>query len=659
MPISEYIAAQCRDFPWFSLEHETVILGRTVSDDDDPLLSDEYFARHAKQAQRNGYPELPKVQIPGWCTPDSDLPYPPHLVARIGQSGWNYIQQTVAHVCYEFDLASEHKTTGISAEELAEVREALSALPYVEVRLSTGGNGLHVRIRLTHPVPAPTRAEYQATLRHVFAYLCEQQPDLGLQQKIDPMALGRGNLWIWSNRMTADSFRLLSAATETLDIGGWQPAPAALAADFYSSITKPNVWSVIRALTELSPSRADNREHWMRVGMALHTLGDEFYPVFDAWSKQSENYGGTAELWNSLKRKPDGVGIGTLFHFAAEDTKPSQSKTQLPRFKISELNEKYPMPREQIIEGLLRRGDVANIVGGPKSRKSFMVALLAICVALGWPFLKWPTKRGRVLIIDNELRGDDLKYRLRTIATALDMDLAEIDPYITIIPLRGILADLATIRDDLLASGERFDLIILDALYKALPQGTEENSNSDMTRAYVILDQLAETLNCGTVVIHHTSRGSQANKAVTDMGAGAGAQSRSADVHIALRDHEDENTVTLEAVIRSQRPIEPCCMTFDYPIWKVAAEKDPTRLATATKKPMPTLDQFLALIPSDPAPKKDVLPDVKTRLGCTWDSINALVARAKSDGLIEIVEPTNKTLPHTICRKAGKRPLAA
>ena len=95
---------------------------------------------------------------------------------------------------------------------LAEVCERFSALPYAEVRQSTNGSGLHVRIRLATPVPALTRVEYLATVRHVFECLCKKLPDLDLPNKIDTSALGRGNLWVWTISPTADSFRLLSAA---------------------------------------------------------------------------------------------------------------------------------------------------------------------------------------------------------------------------------------------------------------------------------------------------------------------------------------------------------------------------------------------------------------------------------------------------------------
>jgi hypothetical protein len=183
-----------------------------------------------------------------------------------------------------------------------------------------------------------------------------------------------------------------------------------------------------------------------------------------------------------------------------------------------------------------------------------------------------------------------------------------------------------------------------------LPKGTDENSNSDMAACYVTLDELAEQHNCAAVVVHHTSKGSQSAKSVSDMGAGAGAQSRSADVHIVLRDHEDHNSVVLQAIVRSQRPIKPTCLTFDYPLWRLAPDLSPDRVAVLNKKPSPTFDEFLATIPTDLQSKNDVLAQSKAKLGCSKPDLLALLHKATSDGFVEVVKPINKTLPHTIRR---------
>lgn len=307
---------------------------------------------------------------------------------------------------------------------------------------------------------------------------------------------------------------------------------------------------------------------------------------------------------------------------------------KLPIVRASDLVKKYTAPRPTIIEGLVRRGDVMNIVGGPKARKSFLVMQLALAVANGAPFLGRATTLSRVLMIDNELRGDDLARRLDKMSQALGVSVENID----IMPLRGRLTDVHSITRSLLAMPpESYGLIIVDALYKSLPSGTDENSNSNMTAVYCVLDEAAERTNAALSVVHHTSKGTQKSKSVTDMGAGAGAQSRSADVHLVLRDHEADDTVVMEAVLRSQSPIDPICIEFEYPLWKVAQDKDPANVALAgNRKASPSIEAFLETIPIEPSRKTETLAISKNTLNASRAIIDALYAESLKRG--EIIE---------------------
>jgi RecA-family ATPase len=65
-----------------------------------------------------------------------------------------------------------------------------------------------------------------------------------------------------------------------------------------------------------------------------------------------------------------------------------------------------------------------------------------------------------------------------------------------------------------------------------------ENDNASMAAVYNAIDRYADRLGCCFVAIHHASKGSQAEKSVTDVGAGAGSMSRAADTHLILRPHE-------------------------------------------------------------------------------------------------------------------------
>ncbi|HEX4131380.1 MAG TPA: phage tail tape measure protein [Pirellulales bacterium] len=134
------------------------------------------------------------------------------------------------------------------------------------------------------------------------------------------------------------------------------------------------------------------------------------------------------------------------------------------------------------------------------------------------PKLAAQEMQGRVLHWDNELRGDDLANRYQRQADALGLDWASVAGNIDIVPLRGRQATLKFILDTMATLGNRYVLTTIDAFYKCLGGDVDENSNSDMAAALVWLDTLSERHDCGTVFVHHFSKGSQANKATTDLG---------------------------------------------------------------------------------------------------------------------------------------------
>src|ERR1035437_2676512 len=74
------------------------------------------------------------------------------------------------------------------------------------------------------------------------------------------------------------------------------------------------------ALARLAPWRADDRDMWLKVGMALHSVSDELLPEWDGWSKQSEKYKAKecARKWKHFKGD-GGIGLGTLLALAKQD----------------------------------------------------------------------------------------------------------------------------------------------------------------------------------------------------------------------------------------------------------------------------------------------------------------------------------------------------
>lgn len=221
-----------------------------------------------------------------------------------------------------------------------------------------------------------------------------------------------------------------------------------------------------------------------------------------------------------------------------------------------------------------------NVIASPKVGKSWLVLDLALAVATGRPWLgAFETERGDVLIIDNELHCETSANRIPKVINARGIDLDQAADKIHVANVRGDLRDIFSLSGvfQKLEPG-RFKLIVLDAFYRFMPKDSDENDNGTMSQVYNHLDAFAARLGCSFVLVHHSSKGSQSGKSVTDVGAGAGSQSRATDTHLILRPHEVDNVIVLDAAVRSWPPLESRCLRWSFPVWEPDDSLDPTAL---------------------------------------------------------------------------------
>ena len=291
-----------------------------------------------------------------------------------------------------------------------------------------------------------------------------------------------------------------------------------------------------------------------------------------------------------LPEKGDAFDYLSAGHSAAELTSVAmstplhgQAANALTIRCVTELLEAHPTQRPPIIRGLIREGDTLNLVSGPKTFKSHTVMSLILCVVFGRLWLDtFEVKQGRVLLLDNELYGDTIADRVRAVAAGMGIDPADAAGRFDVVSLRGNLQSLLEL-ESFFRSIEpgKYTLICIDAMYRFLPpEEGAENSNAIMTSIYNTLDRHAMRLRCGFIVVHHTSKGVQGAKSITDVGAGAGAQSRAADAHMVIRPHQEDGCVVIEAEVRTFRKPDPVTLRWDYPVWRVDTTLDPNLLQT-------------------------------------------------------------------------------
>jgi hypothetical protein len=421
-------------------------------------------------------------------------------------------------------------------------------------------------------------------------------------------------------------------------------------------------------------ARSGENEYWRRPGKSSGTsatLKDRVFYIFSTNAPPFEAHKGyspfavyallehggdfttaaSALAAQGYGKPPDTSGVDLSEFITDALTVPAGSLTPAP-LSVRALVEAHPRLRTPVIHGLLREGETMNVIASPKTGKSWLTLDLAIAVATGSAWLgRYQTEAGPVLIIDNELHRETSAHRIPKVAQARGVAMREIGDRIYVDNLRGRLRDIFTLAPyfEALEPG-RFKVIVLDAFYRFMPAGGDENDNGTMANIYNRIDAFADRLGCCFILIHHSTKGSQSGKSVTDVGAGAGAQSRATDTHLVLRPHEESGVVVLDAAVRSWPPIAPTCLRWSFPVWTVDDTLDPEALKSersakrkepkseTPKEPDWTVERFVeAFVTTQPVTLPELRELVASVPDLAWRRASDLVGIAERRGLISRV----------------------
>ena len=317
-------------------------------------------------------------------------------------------------------------------------------------------------------------------------------------------------------------------------------------------------------------------------------------------------------------------------------------------FTLAELRTRFPTLQRPVIDGLLRHGETANVIANPKVGKSWLAYNLGICVNMGRPWLdRFNTEPGRVLIVDNELHPETIAHRIPIVGDAMGIPYGDYATGIDVWPLRGRLRSLLELAVEFKRI-ERgyYTLIIFDAKYRFSTNGASENDNAAETQVYNLLDQIAADTNAALALIHHASKGGQSEKRTTDVGAGAGAQSRAADCHLIIREHEEDGLAVLDAAVRSFPPVEPMAIRWEFPLWVPDEWADAGKLKgklnaneqKQKQRDKEGCDTIISALLAGPATARELRP--RTAIG--KDRLQRLLDRLEFDSQITAEEIDNR-----------------
>ena len=384
------------------------------------------------------------------------------------------------------------------------------------------------------------------------------------------------------------------------------------------------------------------------------------YNVFSVYTLLEHNGDYSKATTELLKQGYGKAANKSVYLGALARERPTNKETPPLQFLTArELLRQYRDMKEPLIEGLLRREEVMNIVAAPKTGKSWLVMQLALALVTGKQWYGRECTMSRVLLVDNELHRETLSCRLQRVAMAMGIsDDDELLDGLTILSQRGAATDIRLLKSQLdKHSGPKFDIVIIDALYKELPKDVDETSNGQITGIYNLLDNYALNAGAAIVRVHHTSKGNQSNKSVTDIVSGAGAQSRSPDTHLTLRQHSAEGVLSAFCCVRSFSPVEPFCLRRDENnLWSLAPKHDPNDMAGKDAPPSGqkgkiSVEDIAATIEENlhelslPMGKTELVEKIRDRIDVSKERIYSALAELCESGILEVRkgDPLKKT----------------
>jgi hypothetical protein len=251
-----------------------------------------------------------------------------------------------------------------------------------------------------------------------------------------------------------------------------------------------------------------------------------------------------------------------------------------PIMSLQELDAAYPDDPALLIAGpdadnerdgaLLALGEVGILGSGSKLGKTWAVIDAALAIATGRSWMgHFVCKPGRVLYVNMELGGRAFVRRTEMLLKKRGIRASEVMPNIRVWHLRNTrTAAVEELGDALTRQGERFDLVILDPLYRLLG-GREENSNGDMGELMqAIRSRFCNGDKTAVLLVHHFPKGDLTKRAALDRFAGAGAIARDADSLITITPEGD--AFTLEYTTRDYKAGSALELKMDFPAVDVA-----------------------------------------------------------------------------------------
>jgi hypothetical protein len=132
----------------------------------------------------------------------------------IGMTGWDWVDKVSRWVAFDFDSLMSHQS-GLPNEELKLIEEKASEVPWITVRKSTSGNGIHFYVFLDPPIKTVNHNEHASLARAILGQLAALT-GFDFVNKVD---ICGGNMWVWHRKMKGtDGLKLLKKGVPLTEV---------------------------------------------------------------------------------------------------------------------------------------------------------------------------------------------------------------------------------------------------------------------------------------------------------------------------------------------------------------------------------------------------------------------------------------------------------
>ena len=253
---------------------------------------------------------------------------------------------------------------------------------------------------------------------------------------------------------------------------------------------------------------------------------------------------------------------------------------------IADVEENPPPTVEFLIEGILPIGVVTMLSGHGGTSKSILSLQVAVCLAMGLPFLGMETRRVKVLVYSAEDGSHIVRYRIANICKRWGIDPKELALHLTVLDASEVDPILFTEkRENSVVAGVPTAAMqnLIDTVGKTGARAVIIDNSSDVygadeikrvqVRAFIrMLGKLAKNANAAVLLLAHVDKQAAQGKS-TEGYSGSTAWNNSVRSRLYIQDDKAGGLLIDHQKSNYGKRIDPIKVVFDRGVVVLAEEK--------------------------------------------------------------------------------------